>query len=229
MEISLRLKIVSSMVDNCECVADIGTDHGYVPIYLVESKVCKRAIASDINKGPVEKARFNIKLYGLENKIDVRLGSGLATIKPGEAQYVIIAGMGGNLIRDIIIDGMEVFKKADALILQPMRNSEVLREYIYKSGFKIIDEELCIDENRFYEIIKIRYDNERQEVDSIFYEVGKALIDKKHKLLLKFVRSKIESYNKIILNIKDNTELARSRKEDLCNKIKKLQELIECI
>ncbi|ADK13892.1 MULTISPECIES: tRNA (adenine(22)-N(1))-methyltransferase [Clostridium] len=229
MEISLRLKIVSSMVDNCECVADIGTDHGYVPIYLVESKVCKRAIASDINKGPVEKARFNIKLHGLENKIDVRLGSGLASIKPGEAQYVIIAGMGGNLIRDIIIDGMEIFKKADALILQPMRNSEVLREYIYKSGFKIIDEELCIDENRFYEIIKIRYDNERQEVDSIFYEVGKALIDKKHKLLLKFVRSKIESYNKIILNIKDNTELARSRKEDLCNKIKKLQELIECI
>ncbi|OAA92469.1 tRNA (adenine(22)-N(1))-methyltransferase [Clostridium coskatii] len=229
MEISLRLKIVSSMVDNCECVADIGTDHGYVPIYLVESKVCKRAIASDINKGPVEKARFNIKLHGLENKIDVRLGSGLATIKPGEAQYVIIAGMGGNLIRDIIIDGMEVFKKADALILQPMRNSEVLREYIYKSGFKIIDEELCIDENRFYEIIKIRYDNERQEVDNIFYEVGKALIDKKHKLLLKFVRSKIESYNKIILNIKDNTELARSRREDLCNKIKKLQELIECI
>ncbi len=229
MEISLRLKTVSSMVDNCKCAADIGTDHGYVPIYLVESKVCKRVIASDINKGPVEKARFNIKLHGLEDKIDVRLGSGLASIKPGEAQQVIIAGMGGNLIRDIIIDGMEVFKKLDALILQPMRNSEVLREYIYKSGFKIIDEELCIDENRFYEIIKVRYDNEKQEVDSIFYEVGKALIDKKHKLLLKFVKSKIESYNKIILNIKDNTELARRRKEDLCNKIKKLQELIECI
>ena len=165
----------------------------------------------------------------MENKIDLRIGSGLAPIKPGEVQQVIIAGMGGNLIRDIIVDGMEVFKKSDALILQPMKNSEVLREYIYKNGFKIVDEELCIDENKFYEIIKIRYDNEKQEVDSIFYEIGKALVDKKHKLLLKFVESKIESYNKIILNIKDNTELARRRKEDLYNKIKKLQELIECI
>lgn len=229
MEISLRLKAVSSMVDNCECAADIGTDHGYVPIYLVENEICKRAIASDINKGPVEKARFNVKLQELENKIDLRLGSGFTPIKPGEVQQAVIAGMGGNLIKDIIIDGMEVFKKLDALILQPMRNSEVLREYIYKSGFEIIDEELCIDENRFYEIIKIRYDNKKQEVDDVFYEVGKALLDKKHKLLLEFVESKIESYKKIILNIKGSTELASKRKQSLLSKIKKLQGLIECI
>lgn len=229
MEISLRLKTLLNMVDNCQCMADIGTDHGYVPIYLVKNKICEGAIASDINKGPIKKAEFNIRLHKLEDKIQCRLGRGLSTIKPGEAEEIVIAGMGGNLIRDIIEEGLEVFKGAKSLILQPMQHSQVLRKYIYNSGFKILDEELCIDENKFYEIIKVSYDENIKYIDSIFYEVGEVLIKKKHSLIFKFLNSKIHNYNKIILNINRNTELANERKADLLNKIKKLQELIECI
>lgn len=229
MDISLRLKIVAQMVDNCDCAADIGTDHGYIPIYLIKNNICRKAIASDINVGPIERAKLNVKLENLEDKIDCRHGSGLSTISPGEAEEVIIAGMGGNLIRDIIENHMEVFKKSRSFILQPMQNSEVLREYIYKRGFKIADEELCIDENRFYEIIKIEYDTVVKKVDSIFYEVGKILVEKKHKYLFEFIENKIENCNKIILNIKDNTESANKRKKDLKVRIKRLQELISCI
>ncbi|MFL0195836.1 tRNA (adenine(22)-N(1))-methyltransferase [Clostridium sp. WILCCON 0269] len=229
MEISLRLKTLLNMIDNCECAADIGTDHGYVPICLVKNKICRRAIASDINKGPIEKAKFNVKLHRLEDKIDCRLGKGLSTITPGEADEIVIAGMGGNLIKDIINEDMEVFRRSKSLILQPMQNSQVLREYIYMSGFKILDEELCIDENKFYEIIKIKYDTEIRPVDSIFYEVGEVLIKKKHSLLLKFLENKIHSYNNIILNINKDTELANKRRVSLNVKIKKLRELIQCI
>jgi tRNA (adenine22-N1)-methyltransferase len=138
----------------------------------------------------------------------------------------VIAGMGGNLIADIIESHIDVFRKSDSFVLQPMQNSEVLREYIYKKGFKILDEELCIDENRFYEIIKIEYASDIEKVDSIFYEVGKILIEKKHRYLSKFIESKIENYRKIILNIKGHTELANRRKIELQAKIRKLRELI---
>lgn len=229
MELSLRLKTIVSLVDKCNCVADIGTDHGYVPIELIKNSICIKAIASDINKGPVKKANINITSEDLQEQIDCRMGSGLNTVKVGEAQGVIIAGMGGNLIRDIIEEGLEVFKKCEFVILQPVQNPEVLREYIYKKGYHIIDEELCIDENKFYEIIKIKYDNKVEKVDSIFYEVGKSLIDKKHHLVAKFIKFKILTYNKILGNIKDDTKLARDRKVDVKVKIQKLEELLKCL
>ncbi|MDW8799797.1 class I SAM-dependent methyltransferase [Clostridium sp. A1-XYC3] len=229
MELSIRLETIASMVDKCECVVDVGTDHGYIPIYLVRNNICNTAIASDINKGPVEKARFNVRIEGLEDKINCRLGGGLTTINKGEVQGIVIAGMGGNLIRDIIEERKEIFKEVKFAVLQPVQNPEVLREYIYQKGYKIIDEELCIDENRFYEIIKIKYDNNPKKVDEIFYEVGKSLVDKKHSLLPKFIEEKIKKYNKILLNIKENTELADKRKKELRVKIDRLEELLQCL
>lgn len=229
MEISLRLKTIAGMVDKCEAVADIGTDHGYIPIYLVKNKICEKAIASDINKGPVEKARFNIKLENMQDKILCRLGGGLTTIQPGEVQGIVIAGMGGNLIRDIIEEGIDKFKKSEFAVLQPVQNPEVLREYIYKKGYKIIDEELCIDDNKLYEIIKVTYDTKIENIDSIYYEVGKALIEKKHPLVKQYINIKIDRYIKILNNIKEESESSNKRKVEVKNKIIKLEELLRCL
>jgi Predicted SAM-dependent methyltransferase len=227
MELSLRLKTIASMVDKCECVADIGTDHGYIPMYLIKKVVCRKAIASDINKGPVEKAKFNVRIEDLQDKVDCRLGAGLSTLKKGEAQGIVIAGMGGNLIRDIIEDKIDIFKEAEFAILQPVQNPEVLREYIYTKGYKIVDEELCIDENKFYEIIKIKYDNNPQAVDSIFYEVGEKLLSKNHILVKEFIEYKIKRCIKILHSIKDNTDLAEKRKFELNEKVKRLEGLLK--
>ncbi|MCH3964670.1 MAG: class I SAM-dependent methyltransferase [Clostridium sp.] len=229
MNLSLRLKSICDMVDRCDCMADIGTDHAYIPVYLVKNNICSRAIASDINKGPINKANINIRVEGLQDKIECRLGSGLNTITSGEAQVIVIAGMGGNLIRDIINENISVFKSAKNFILQPVQNPEVLRKYIYNAGFKIIDEDLCIDENIFYEIIKIEYGNNIRKSDCIFYEVGEKLLEKKHPLLAKFINRKIQKYENILGYIGEESKSAKKKKSDLERKIIRLQELIKCL
>jgi len=229
MELSLRLRTIAAMVEKCDSVADIGTDHGYIPIFLVKNDICKRAIASDINLGPIEKAKLNISLENLSAQIACRLGGGLTTIKPEEVNCAIIAGMGGNLIRDIILEREEVFNNLDSAILQPVQNPEVLRRFIYEQGYAIVDEELCFDQNKFYEILKVKYDNKPQQKEDIFYEVGETLINKKHPLIKEYLQHKIEKNKKIYENIKDETESAEQRKSEIKLKISRLKELIECL
>lgn len=231
MELSLRLQTICNMIDGCKTIADIGTDHGYIPIYLIKNKICKYAIACDINKGPLEKAKENIRMEGLEDNVSLRLGSGFDIITPGEANAAIIAGMGGHLIKDLIESGMEVFKSLDYLILQPVQNPDVLRKYIYDSGFEVIKEELCIDEKIFYEIIKIRYANKNAEnvkeiQNDIFYEVSYDLIKQNHPLVNEFVQYKINKYNNILEYIKEDSSLANLRKKEVKEKIYKLEELL---
>lgn len=229
MDISNRLKSIANMVEKCECIADIGTDHAYLPIYLVEQGICNRAIASDINKGPVEKAKRNIYLSHRSEQIQCRLGTGLTTILPQEVNCAIIAGMGGNLIRDILEESIEVFKSLDYVILQPVQNVDVLRKYILENGYNIIDEELCIDENKYYEILKIAYDNKAEKFDDIFCEISKKLLEKKHPLLKKYIFFKIRKYDKILNDINYTSKLAMSRKCELEGKIIKLKELLKCL
>jgi tRNA (adenine22-N1)-methyltransferase len=226
MEIGIRLNEIASMVENCDKIADIGTDHAYIPIYLIQRGICKSAIASDINKGPVEKAKGNVKLENLEAFIECRLGGGFSTLKPSEAQAAIIAGMGGNLIRDIIEEGIDVFRTLDYCILQPVQNPEVLREYIYKQGYSILDEELCIEDGKYYEIIKVKYDNNPRTIEPIYYEVGQKLLEKRHPLIFKYISYKLEKYYKIYNGITDNSLNARVRKSEVMDAINKLKELL---
>lgn len=226
MEISSRLLKISSLVDCCDCLADIGTDHAYIPIFLISNCICKRAIASDIGRGPLDKALKNVTQEGFNDKIECRLGGGFSTISPFEAQAAIIAGMGGNLIRDIIDSGMDVFKSLDYCIIQPVQNPEVVRGYIYEKGFKIIDEELVLEDNKFYEIIKIAYDTNVKQVDEIYLEVGKKLVEKKHILLNQFLMYKLDKYNSIKNRLIDNTINTLSRKEEVIQKIQAIEELL---
>jgi tRNA (adenine22-N1)-methyltransferase len=227
MELSVRLGKTASLVEPCRCVADIGTDHAYIPIYLVKKGICSHAIASDINRGPIKKAARNISLNGLDDKIECRIGPGLNTLKKGETDVAIIAGMGGNLIRDIIEERLDLFRDLKYAILQPVQNPEVLREYIYKKGYEIIDEELCIDENKYYEIIKIRYDEKTYDADDIFFEISEKLYNEKHPVIKDFIKHKLEKYRKILGKIQDDTALALDRKRELEMKIKRLEEMLE--
>jgi tRNA (adenine22-N1)-methyltransferase len=226
MEISYRLKCIAAMVDTCDKAIDVGTDHGYIPIHLIKSGVCKEVIASDINKGPVEKARKNVAIEGLKDKISCRLGGGLTALKPGEVDCAIIAGMGGNLIRDIIEESMEVFKELSFAVLQPVQNPEILRKYLYESGYSIIDEEICEDEEKFYEIIKVAYSDKPQILEPIYYEISSILIEKKHPLLQKYIEFKIDKYKKILNYLNEDSEAAQDRKKELEYKIIRLKEII---
>lgn len=156
MILSDRLKSIADMIESCECLADIGTDHGYIPIYAVTIGKCKRAIASDIKRGPVEIARRNIIEYGVENNVEARIGNGLENLTPGEADQIIIAGMSGNLIAEILDKGRYVAQAAKSIIIQPVQHPEVIRKYLYNNFFSIIGEHIVRDENKYYHIIKVK-------------------------------------------------------------------------
>ncbi len=162
-----RLQKIADLVPQCSTVADIGTDHAYIPLYLIKEGKVKKAIASDIKKGPVMRAEENIKHQGLAGEIEVRLGAGLETISPDEADVIVVAGMGGILISDILRASLRVVDTARLLILQPMTAVMELREYLCENGFRIENEYVVSEENKMYNIIvcspkgKTRY-NERE-------------------------------------------------------------------
>lgn len=159
MKLTQRLEKILEMTPKSTCVADIGTDHGYIPIELIEREITKKAIASDINELPLEKAKNNAIFRGLENKIDFRLGSGLKVLKKNEADGVIIAGVGGELMIDILKISMDIVKSLRFIILQPAQNPEVIRQFVYDKNFTILKEDMIKeDDGRFYEYIKIKYD-----------------------------------------------------------------------
>ena len=226
MELSIRLKTIASMIDKCDSIIDIGTDHGYVPIYLVKKGITKRVIASDINRGPVEKAKNNITQSDVTHQISCRLGSGLSTVKAGEVEIAIIAGMGGNLIRDILENDLDIVKKLKYMILQPVQNAEVLREYLYITGYDIIDEEICYDDGKFYEIIKAKYNNKPLTQDSIYYEISTILLKKNGLVMQKFIEYKLQKYSKVYDTLNQDTILAKNRKKQLYHVIRKLKEFL---
>ncbi len=226
MELSNRLNWIINKLDKCETIMDVGTDHGYIPIYLIKNNIAKKVIASDINKSPLEKAKINAKLENISDKIDLRLGGGLEPLNLNEAQVVIIAGMGGNLIRDILENDIDKVNNLEYLVLQPAQNPEVLREYLYKNNYEILDEDLCFDEGKYYELFKVRYKKgDYINLEPIFYEISPVLLNKKSDILKEYIEDKIRNYKKISNFILDNTEHAISRKNELKEKIKRLEDL----
>lgn len=227
MKLSDRLLAIANLVDKNNKVADIGTDHGYIPVYLLNNNIVQYAIAADINKGPLDNAKKEVKLNKLEDKVDLRLGSGLTVIKEGEVDEAIIAGMGGVLISEILETSKNVAKSLKKLILQPMQASDELRKYIYENGYEIVDEVLVKEDFRLYEIIVVKYNGKIEKLkNEIFYEVGKKLIAKKDPLVCEFIDKKIKSYEDVITKIEDKTgEAVENRKNQCINKIHKLKEL----
>ena len=220
MELSKRLNSIVKHMDKCEKMADIGSDHGYIPIYAVKNNICRRAIASDINKGPVEKARMDAMFEGVSDFVDVRLGAGLKTIRKGEVNSIVIAGMGGNLIRDILEADISKVKELDYMILLPAQNPEVLRKYLYNTGYEILTEDICEDEGIYYEIFKVRYSTENKLViDDIFYEISPILLREKNPMMKEYLEVKREKLEKILGFIKEDTESANNRKKEISSKI----------
>lgn len=234
MELSIRLSKIVELFDKCDKTIDVGTDHGYIPIYLIKNNLCSFVIASDINKGPLDKAKQNILYEGFKDRIECRKGSGLSVVKSNEVNCAIIAGMGGNLIRDIILDDKEIFDKLEYSILQPVQNPEVLRKFLYEQGYAIIDEELCYEEDKYYEIIKVRHDNlkreDLKEIDKeMDYEISPLLCRKKHPLIKNFIEYKVNKYMDILSYIKEPSENASMRKSEIENKITQLKERLKCL
>ena len=197
-----RLKKIIDYV-NTEVAADIGTDHAYVPIELIRSGRATRVIASDVRQGPLYIANGNISDSGLSDKIETRLGSGLSVLSPGEADTIIIAGMGGELIADILLKDEETARQAE-LILQPMNSQYELRRWLIENSYTILKEDLENEGKRIYNFLIVKSGKMQPYQRDIDYHLPPELY--RHPRFCLLVEKKEREFNKIITGIERSKE-----------------------
>lgn len=214
--ISDRLLALAQYIDPGEAVADIGTDHGFLPIFLYRNGISHKVILSDVKKGPLEKAKENLKAYAPFLQADLRLGSGLEPYGPSCVDSVVIAGMGGRLIIDILAHDLKKTASFGKFILQPRNAQDKLRRWLYSQGFLITGEQLVRERHHICEIIAARPPSkdspgnrpdenelERMEKDLVFL-VSPLLFERKDPLLAEFLRRKIRTEESIRNAILEN-------------------------
>lgn len=208
-----RLLVCSEYVREGSRLVDVGTDHAYLPIYLIKSGKISKAIASDINEGPLESARNNIRKYGLEGKIESVLSDGLSNISKEDVDDIVIAGMGGELICKIIEEASWLKDDSKRLIIQPMSMEEVLIKYLIENKFKIEQEKAVICNNKSYIIINAAFKEKfKFKQDELYPYIGELKNDAASKKYIEKQIRKLENkskgfrdgrFNDIINKLKD--------------------------
>ena len=206
VRISKRLMTAASLVTEGYTLADVGTDHGYIPIYLLEQKKIPSAIAMDINSGPLKRAEEHIRLYGMEAYIQTRLSDGVEALKPGETDAILIAGMGGGLVMHILKEGERVCQAAKELILQPQSELERVRYFLREEGYEIFAEEMVLEEDKFYPMMKVRYTGNQSfgrdlDLMKLFNLYGEFLLKNQHPVLKIYLEKEKTLFTKIRSNL----------------------------
>ena len=228
MDISKRLEQVAGLVTH-DVIADIGTDHGYVPIYLYKKGKIRKAYACDVRKGPLEKCRQNIKLHGAEGVIETRLGSGLMPLLPGEAETAIMAGMGGMLIVHILEDSPAVAESLQELVLSPQRDFGEVRKYLHKIGFAIREEHMLKEDGKPYVLMRCEKGEEKYSRE-IEYLYGKLLLEKKEPVLKELLLHEEGKYSRLLESLQQNpAENAQKRLPEVEEKLALMREALACL
>ncbi len=225
--ISYRLNAIINMVPEVGTAADIGTDHGKVAADIIKKGKAGKVICSDISGKSLKKARKLVKTKKLEDLIALREGDGLKVLEPGEADAVIIAGMGGELIADILKKGEG--KVPDILVLSCNTASGLLRAWLDNNGFVIEDEELVFEGRHFYPVMLARRGNPAGLSD-IELEFGPVMLKKKPKILKVFLKRRIETTLEIRKNIKNaNNENKDRLLTQIDEQLEKYREVEKCL
>lgn len=168
-----RLLTAANMVNANRELVDIGTDHAYLPVYLIEQGITQSALACDINPNPLKNAKITIDKANLSEQIELRISDGLDNVSENEAEEIVIAGMGGLMIADII-ERTSWLKNADKhLVLQPMTHAEDVRAALFSNGFRIDKETACNESRHVYLILSAYYDGETREATPLKCTLGK--------------------------------------------------------
>lgn len=232
MKLSKRLETIASMVPAAAAdglVADVGTDHGFVPIWLVEQKKAGRALAMDVRSGPLQRAQGHIREHKLEQVIETRLSDGLAGLKPYEADTVVIAGMGGELMLRILRDGGHVRDTVRHWVLSPQSELREFRHGLEKLGLAIVREVMVEEDGKYYTIMlaepgKMHYDGEYQ------YRYGGCLIRDKSPELAALLKKEERQYKEIISRLQlQQGEAAKSRLAEMRRKLEEIKETYDAM
>ena len=215
MELSKRLQAVADLVSNGRIVADVGTDHGYIPIYLIETGKCQRAIAMDINKGPLLRAKEHIEDHGLSDTIEVRLSDGVRALSAGECDCVVVAGMGGALAIKIMEEGKAVFRKLQEFVLQPQSELAKVRQYLCENQYCVIAEAMVLEDGKFYPMMKVK-NGASEPYTQVELHYGRGLLAQKHPVLKQFLEKEVQTKEMILTNLElESGEHIENRKKEL--------------
>ncbi|MBC7765666.1 MAG: SAM-dependent methyltransferase [Hyphomonadaceae bacterium] len=225
-DLSPRLLAIAHHVKPCHTVADIGTDHAYIPIWLTLNGIVQHAIAADVKKGPIQRAKANIASYDLSQHIETRLGDGLAVLAPDEAQGVIIAGMGGILTCALLQASQAVLKTTQQLILQPMQAQEEVRKWLFDNAWHITQEMLVKEGDKRYHIIVARQGLITITNALIQIEIGEKLLN--DPFFGEYMQAKMTEFEKIMTQLQGiRTAHAVLRRTALQAQLRAYQEVLK--
>jgi tRNA (adenine22-N1)-methyltransferase len=236
INISKRLETIAGFVKEGNRVADIGSDHALLPVFLVQTGKAIGAIAGEVNRGPWESACKQVESVGLTEQIDVRLGDGLAVLEPGEVDTVCIAGMGGTLICSILDKGNEPLQSVQHLVLQPNVAERNLRVWLYNNGWELKNEKIIKEDGIIYEILYAERGNpeypylkgpwEKEE----WFELGPFLWEEKNPVYYEKWLEERQKITRVLSNLdKADSVEADAKRESLRDRLRWVEEVIQCI
>ncbi|RJS59715.1 tRNA (adenine(22)-N(1))-methyltransferase TrmK [Bacillus sp. PK3_68] len=231
-QLSKRLMAVASRIPQQAVIADIGSDHAYLPCYAVKKGLAVKAIAGEVAVGPLQAARQQVKEAGLEEKIAVRKGSGLEVIAAGEVDCVTIAGMGGTLITSILEEGKEKLPGVKRLILQPNLRADHIRKWLLTNGWELIEEEIMEEDGKIYEIlIAEKGDAERPYSSQKELELltGPMLLQERSDAFLKKWKREAAQLEVVLENLKKagNQKAAEEKRRSILQELQLIKEAID--
>lgn len=228
--LSKRLETVASFIPKGAKLADIGSDHAYLPCYAYLHGYITKAVAGEVADGPLRSAKQQVERTGLKDVISVRKGDGLEVIKPGEVDCITIAGMGGTLIANILEAGKDKLLGVKRLILQPNVGAHIVRKWLLDHDWELIAERILEEEGKIYEVLVAEKGDGKRPYENIETELllGPFLLKEKNDVFLKKWRHKLAHWKQIYrqLNEKAETESAVAKKRELEKKMKMVEEAL---
>lgn len=222
-----RLAAAASLVPPSASMADIGTDHAYLPLFLIQSGKIQHAIASDINEGPAERAKEHIGNAGLSARVQVRVAPGLQGLLPGEVEGAVIAGMGGLMIRSILEGGAAIAQTMDWFILQPQNHAGELRMWLAGHGYTICQEVLAQEDRMIYQLLLVRH-GDMVPLTGVQWETGNPALRKGDPLFPLFLEGLIRKRNFTIEGVAEHTDnpVNREKRRQAVEDRRELEELL---
>ena len=212
LPMSKRLLMNAALVPECSVFADIGCDHAYTCLYLVAAGTAGQALAMDVKSGPLMRAKENIERYGFSGRVRTRLSDGLKELSVGEADCILISGMGGLLTIDILERGWEKVLAAKCIVLQPQSEIAQVRKFLHKMGYHITAEDMCEEDGKFYTAMRAQKGKSAVCLSGISgllsgeaaFCYGACLIEKKHPVLREYLQRELAKKQEIVAQLKEN-------------------------
>lgn len=234
VNLSARMLAITGLLTPGYVTCDVGCDHGFVSIYLVQKKIAPFVYAMDVRKGPLSRAQEHVEAYGLGKQIETRLSDGLQALAPGDAQAMICAGMGGKLMMKILEEGMDRVKSMRELILQPQSDLTLFRQFLRDKELVILQEDMIYEEGKFYPMMRVTpkcfYDGKEVTASSVeeqalWDEFGPMLLRGRHPVLLQYLDFLEDVQSRLYEELKGHTsDSAVSRISEVQRSLQRVQE-----